>query len=82
MSLSLKSPSSDSQRVHDSLSHIKVIKTFSKNVEGCTCRFWQCQKPQKLDRVVAVSRQDRVYKDYTSNPIPTSFFLHDSTVYT
>ena len=25
--------------------------------------------------VVAVSRQDRVYKDYTSNPIPTSFFF-------
>ena len=21
-----------------------------------------------------MSRQDRVYKDYTSNPIPTSFF--------
>ena len=32
--------------------------------------------------VVAVSRQDRVYKDYTSNPIPTSFFVHDTTVYT
>ena len=30
-------------------------------------------KPQKLDKVVAVSKQDRVYKDYTSNPIPTSF---------
>ena len=25
--------------------------------------------------VVAVSRQDRVHKDYKSNPIPTSFFL-------
>ena len=31
-------------------------------------------KPQKLDMVVAVCRQERVYKDYTSNPIPTSFF--------
>ena len=24
--------------------------------------------------VMAVCRQDRAYKDYTSNPIPTSFF--------
>ena len=24
---------------------------------------------------MAVYRQDRLYKDYTSNPIPTSFFL-------
>ena len=37
--------------------------------------FNECQEPQKLDTMVAVSRQDRVCKDYTSNPIPTSFFF-------
>ncbi len=25
---------------------------------------------------MAVGRQDMLYKDYTSNPIPTSFFLY------
>ena len=34
---------------------------------------WQCQKPQKLSRGMAVCRQDRAYKDYTSNSIPTFF---------
>ena len=26
---------------------------------------------------MAVCRQDMVYKDYTNNPIPTSFFIPD-----
>ena len=30
-----------------------------------------CQKPQKLG--VGMCRQDMLYKDYTSNPIPTFF---------
>ena len=33
-------------------------------------------KPQKLGVGMAVCRQDREYKDYTSNPIPTSFLMH------
>ena len=31
-------------------------------------------KPQKLGVRMAVCRQYMLYKDYTSNPIPTSFF--------
>ena len=39
-------------------------------------------KPQKLDIGMAVCRQDRAYKDYTSNPILTSIFsiLLESTL--
>ena len=32
-------------------------------------------KPQKRGVGMAVRRQDMLYKDYTSNPIPTSFFI-------
>ena len=51
----------------------QVIKTFSKNVEGC--RDGSAKTTETIDMVMAVSRQDRVYKYYTSNPIPTSFFF-------
>ena len=42
------------------------------------------QNPQKLSIAMAVCRQDRPYKDYTSNPIPTSllFPCHPSAGYT
>ena len=32
-------------------------------------------KLQKLGVGMAVCRQDMLYKDYTTNPIPTSFFI-------
>ena len=53
--------------------HIK--KKIPKNVEGCI-QGWQCQKLQKLGTCtrMAVRTQDKAYKDYTSNPIPTSCY--------
>ena len=47
-----------------------------KGMQGC-----QCQKPQKLGVRMAVCKQDKAYKDYTSNPIPTSFW-HPSSGHT
>ena len=35
-------------------------------------------KPRKLGRGMAVYRQDRLHTDYTSNPIPASFSLHNA----
>ena len=34
-------------------------------------------KTTELGVGMAVCRQDMLYKDYTSNPIPTSFFIPD-----
>ena len=51
-----------------------VYKTFSKYVEGLRGSR-QCQKPQKLGIGMAVCRQDRAYKDYTSNRFPTYYFM-------
>ena len=38
---------------------------------------WPCQKLQKLGVGMAVCRDDMLYKDYTTNPIPTSFFISE-----
>ena len=35
------------------------------------------QKLQKLGVGMAVCREDMLYKDYTTNPIPTSFFISE-----
>ena len=48
---------------------LKSPNIEAKNVEGC--RDGSAKKPQKLGIGMAVCRQDRVNKDYTSNPIPT-----------
>ena len=32
----------------------------------------------KLGEVMVVCRQDMLYKDYTSNPIPTSFYIPET----
>ena len=38
---------------------------------------WLCQKARKLGVGMAVCRQGMIYKGYTSNPIPTFFFIPD-----
>ena len=48
----------------------KYILQKCRGIQG-----WQCQKPYELGIGMAVSSQERLYKDYTSNPIPTSFFF-------
>ena len=49
------------------------MKIITQNCRGMYG--WQCHKPQTLGVWMAVRRQDRTYKEYTSNPIPTHFFL-------
>ena len=34
---------------------------------------WRCQKPQKVGVGMTMCRQGKLHKDYTSDPIPTSF---------
>ena len=37
-------------------------------------------KLQKLGVGMAMCREDMLYKDYTTNPIPTSFFISNHSV--
>ena len=61
----------------------KRMETSIKNIfKKCRGMWgWPCQKLQKLGVGMAVCRQDMLYKDYTTNPIPTSFLLAQKLLY-
>lgn len=55
------------------------MKTISKYVKRC--REGCAKKPQQLAKGIAGCRQDKPYRDYKGNLIPTSFFIHHILVY-
>ena len=59
--------------------HTKAICTSIKNIfKNVRCRDGRAKNHSNYIGVgMAVCGQDMLYKDYTSNPIPTSFFIPD-----
>jgi len=50
---------------------VKVLQVYKKNVEGC--RDGRATKIETRCRDSSVQARNMLYKDYKTNPIPTSF---------